>query len=175
MSNPAANEYLAQLLGEAKLLEKKLEKAQEQRRVMEDRIRTALKAGDRPGAEKLALELEHVKDEEARLQKGIATARAQYEEAKGKVKQVTQSAKTAQSLAQTAKALDGLNKAMGLTKDTEDMVRKLEEEAAISEAKLEIAGEEAERHAHRAGADDAEAMKKLSAEQLLKEFEEGKG
>lgn len=174
MSTPEVNQYLAQILGEAKLLEKKLEKATQQKKVVEDRIRTALKAGDRKTAEKFALELEQVKDEETRLQKGIATARAQYEEAKGKAKQVQQNVKSASTLAHTAKALEGLNKAMGLAKDTEDMVRKIAEEAAISEAKLEIAGEEAESHARRAGAEDVEAVKKLTAEQILREFEDGK-
>lgn len=171
MSNPAANEYLARILGEAKLLEKKLEKEAERRKALEDRIRVALKAGDRPAAEKMALELERAKDGCARLEREIKSTRDQYEQAKQRVKQVGHDVRAAKTLGATAQALEGLNKAMGLAKDTEEMVRKLEEDAAVAEARLDIAGQNAEEHARRVEPVDSEAMKKLTAEQILRELE----
>lgn len=169
--NPAANEHLAQILGEAKLLEKKLDKETERRKVLEDRIRAALRAGDRPTAEKMALELERCRDEQARLERDIKTIREQYEQAKQRVKQVGQDVRSARSMAATAQALEGINKSMGVAKDTEDMLRKLEEEAAMAEARLDIAGQNAEEQARRSGAADEQVMKQLTAEDILRELE----
>lgn len=169
--NPAANEHLAQLLGEAKLLEKKLEKEATRGKGLEDRIRAALKAGDRSSAEKLALELERSRDEQKRLERDIRTIRDQYEQAKQRVKQVSTDARSARSMAATAQALEGVNKAMGVAKDTEDLLRKFEEEAAVAEARLDIAGQNAEESVKRSGVADEQVMKQLTAEQILREME----
>ncbi len=137
------NEVLAQILTEVKLAERQLSKLEAQRAPMEESIKSALRASDRSRAEKLALKYEELKVQIQRIEKNIKDGRAQYEGAKGKSKKIQSDVKSARTLNETTKALSGMAGSMEMLKEQDRMVQKLEEQAAISEARLEVAMDDA--------------------------------
>ena len=161
-------EYAANMLAEVKLQERKLAKLEETKGGVENAIRAALRANDRERAEKLALQLQQVKAEIAQKQGFVKDARVQFEQAKQKSKQLEAGMKSAKQLDATLKAMEGINKSMDTLGGAEDMLRQIEEQVAVSEAKFEIAMDDAEVHARKAGVDRAP---EVSAEALLAEFE----
>jgi phage shock protein A len=137
------NEVLAQILTEVKLAERQLAKLQAQSAPMEESIKSALRAGDRPNAEKLALKYEQLKAQIGRIEKNVKDGRAQYDAARVKSKQIQSDVKSARGLNETTKALAGMAGSMEMLKEQDRMVQKLEEEAAMSEARLEVAMDDA--------------------------------
>lgn len=138
------NEAVANLLAEVKLAEKKLAKAQEKLAPLTDRIKAALRAGDRPAAEKLALAYEQAKDEVAAAEAAVAQAKEAFEAGKKQSAQTKANIKTIQQAQALSKPLGAFHSAMDTTKDAEDMAKKLEEDAALAEAKLDLLLDEAE-------------------------------
>lgn len=159
-------EYAANLLAEVKLAEKRLEKARERCEPLADRIRAALRAGDRPAAERLALEYERAKDEVARAEKEVAAAKEAFEEGKRRAARAEESARALKNAQALGSALGAMNAAMDTVSAAEDMLKRLEEEAAVAEAKLDILLEEAR---DRLPPDDPPSPR--AAEDILKEFE----
>ena len=138
------NEALANLLAEVKLAEKRLAKAQEKLAPVADRIKAALRAGDRPAAEKLAMSYEQAKDEVTAAEDAVAQAKAAFEAGKKQSSATQANIKTIRNAQALGNALGAINKSMDLTKDADDMARKLEEDAAMAEAKLDVLLDEAE-------------------------------
>lgn len=129
---------LADLLAEVKLAEKKLGKVKAKLPVGESRIKQALVAGKRELAKKYALEFEEIKLQVKRAEQHLAICKKQYEA--GKVK--AQEAPTQKALGRMVQMSDAMNKmadSLDVANDAEDMVRKLEEDAAVADARLDIA------------------------------------
>lgn len=137
-------EYAANLLAEVKLAEKRLERARERFDPLAERIKTALRAGDRPAAEKMALAYEQAKDEVARAEKDVATAKEAFEAGKKRAAQAEQSARTLKNAQALGGALGAMNAAMDTASAAEDMLKKLEEDAAMADARLEVLLQDAE-------------------------------
>ncbi|MEZ6183420.1 MAG: hypothetical protein R3F62_00230 [Planctomycetota bacterium] len=163
MTTPDA--MLADLLAEVKLAQKKLDQLGERRGSTENSIRAALRAGDRAAAEKLALSLERLKDEQRRTEQQRAQAQQAYEQGKVKLKDLKQNLKSAQASKRTADALNAVLDGHQTLSAADDILRQIEQEVAISDARLEVAGQEAERVA------GPQIDPKLLAESVLAEFE----
>jgi phage shock protein A len=138
------NEHVANLLAEVKLAEKKLARAQEKLAPVADRIKAALRAGDRPAAEKLALHYEQAKDEVGAAESAVAQAKEAYEAGKKQAGQTKATIKAIQQAQALGTPLGAMNAAFDKAKDADDMAKKLEEEAALAEAKLDLLLDEAE-------------------------------
>jgi DNA repair exonuclease SbcCD ATPase subunit len=137
-------EYAANLLAEVKLAEKRLEKAKERFDPLAERIKAALRAGDRPAAEKMALAYEQAKDEVARAEGDVAAAKEAFEAGKKRAAQAEQSARTLKNAQALGGALGAINAAMDTANAAEDMLKKLEEDAALADAKLDLLLQDAE-------------------------------
>lgn len=162
MSTP--KQALAELLAEVKLAEKKHAAAQERLEPLKANIKRALTAGDRPAAEKLALAYEQQKDEVARAEQQVAAARAAFESGKKTIAGVEANLKTAKQANALADPLKKMLGSMDVAAGADDMLRKLAEDAAVSEAKLEMLIEDADQKG-------APPPVPSSPEDLLKEFE----
>ncbi|MCA8924316.1 MAG: hypothetical protein KDD82_21075 [Planctomycetes bacterium] len=165
MTTPDA--MLANLLAEVKLADKKLAQLAERRGDTENSIRAALRASDRPAAEKLALALERIKDEQRRLENQRAQAQRAYEQGKVKIRDLKSNLKSAQAAKHTLDALNAVIGAHGTLSAADDILAQIEQEVATNEARLEIAAEEAE------SLIEPEIDPKLLAESVLLEFEQG--
>lgn len=166
---------LAQLLAEVKLSEKKVQKAKAKLPPLEARIKQALVAGKRELAKRYALEFEEQKLAVRRCEQQLALAKRQYEEGQRKALEQP-SAKQLRSMQHMAKAMEGLADSLGVLDADQDMLRRLEEDAAHAEARLDIALEDATAKnpelALPADPGPEEAAPPLStAEDILKEFE----
>ncbi len=137
--------YVVQLLTEVKLSEKKLAKAKEKLEPLAGRIKQALTAGDRPTAEKLALSYEQAKDEVARAEKELEAAKSAHEQGKKAAAGASANLRSARTNSALADALGKVNASLDTGKAGEDALRALEEESAMSDARLDMALEEADR------------------------------
>lgn len=137
--------YVVQLLTEVKLAEKKVAKAREKLEPMASRIKQALTAGDRPTAERLALSYEQAKDEVARAEKELEAAKSAHEEGKKAAAGASANLRSARTNAALADALGKVNASFDTAKAGEEALRALEEESALSDARLDLAMEEADR------------------------------
>ncbi len=129
---------LADLLAEVKLAEKKFDKIKAKLPVGESRIKQALVAGKRELAQKYAFEFEESKLQVKRAEQHLALCKKQYEAGKVKARE----APTQKALGRMVQVTDAMNKmadSLNMADDAEDMVRKLEENAAVADARLEIA------------------------------------
>lgn len=169
--------HVVELLTEVKLSEKKVAKAKERLEPIAGRIKQALTAGDRPAAEKLALAYEQAKDEVARAEQQLAEAKAAHEAGKKAAAGASANLKAARTNSALAQALGNVNASFDTAKAGEEALRAIEEEAAIADARLDLALEEADR---RGGPSIAEGPKRptpppppppSAAEDILKEFE----
>lgn len=138
---PAVNQHLAQLLGEVKLAEKRLQKAQDRVAPAEARIKAALRAGDRASAERYALDHQEVKLELERARKELELARAAHARGQEQARGLT----STRGLQEIARAQEGLVGALGALTDQDELVRKLDEEAAVADARLDVALDDADR------------------------------
>jgi hypothetical protein len=159
------NEAVANLLAEVKLAEKRLEKAQERLAPLPDRIKAALRAVDRPAAERLALAYEQAKADVASAEQDVARAKAAFATGKQRGADLSRAMKTAQQTNAINSSLAAFDKANQTASSADDLLKKLEEETAMAEARLDIA------------LGDLPAVDepppRRSPEDLLKELEEG--
>lgn len=137
-------EFAASLLAEVKLAERRLEKARERFEPQAERIKLALRAGDRAAAEKLALVYEQAKDEVARAERDVAQARETFQAGKRRAAQAEHDAKRLRGAQALGGALGAMHAAMDTASAAEDMLRKLEEDAALAEAKVDVLLQDAE-------------------------------
>ncbi|MDC3379421.1 hypothetical protein OAX78_03970 [Planctomycetota bacterium] len=176
MKRAKHNQFLAELLAEVKLAEKKIQKLEGKIAPAAARIKAALRAGNREKALQFAETYEDLKQELTLAQKYLEAAKARHAQGKRQVSD----AKSLKSVVAITKAQEGLVKAMDTLGGAEDMLSKIEEEAAVSEAKLDIAIDDAE--AKNPGVDfskpvsNAQAQSPISgAEDILAEFENDLG
>jgi hypothetical protein len=160
-------ELVANLLAEVKLAEKRLAKAQEALAPVADRIRAALRAGDRPAAETLARAYEERKEDVARAEQAVAQAKEEFEAGKKRAAGAEQAARTLKHAQALGAALGGVNQAMQTAKAADDMLERLEQDTALSDARLEVLLQEAEGKLP----PEAPAPPPSTAEDILKEFE----
>ena len=164
---------LADLLAEVKLAEKKLEKTKSTLPVAEARIKQALIAGNRELAKKYALSYEERKLEVKRAEQHLTICKKQF--AQGKIQ--AQSATSAKSLRRTTeltKAMNIMTDALNMATDDDEMLQKLETDAAVAEARLDLATEaalEKQPEIDIAPPTGAAPPPTISAEDILKEFE----
>jgi chromosome segregation ATPase len=133
------NEAVANLLAEVKLAERRLEKAQERLAPLPDRIKAALRAQDRAAAERLALAFEEAKADVARAEQDVAAAKASFTAGKQRGADLTRAVKAAQANQALLGPLEAMAKANKTASAGDEMLKRLEEEAAMSEARLEVA------------------------------------
>lgn len=129
---------------QVKMAEKELERATQAEANLANKVRAALTAGDRALAEKMARELNMARDALTFARKRMTIAQELERKGRAELGVLDQEL-------ERARRLEGLNKAQaGLVASLEkvqargadDMVQKLEEEAALKEARLELAMEE---------------------------------
>lgn len=160
------------LRAEVKIAEKELARAEEGEKAATSRVKAALRAGDREKAARLAIELDEARDKLGFAKKKVEIARML--EKKGSAEAASQArelerAKALQPLIKLQNSLaSALNKARG-GGGTDDMIRKLEDDAALGEARFEMAMEDA--GAAGARAELEAASKDLAAEELLRQME----
>lgn len=171
-------EFVANLLAEVKLAEKRLAKAQERQAPLAERIKAALRAGDRAAAEKLAVAYEQAKDDVARAEQEVAAAKEAFEAGKKRGAQAERDLRTLRTAQALGGALGAVNAAMDTAKAADDMLSKLSEDTAMAEARLHVLLDDAESklppelRAAPGGAPAAPAPPPVStAEDILKEFE----
>lgn len=157
-------EQLVQLLGEVKFAEKQLEKLRERLPASEARIKQALLAGNRELAKERALEYEELKLKVREGEQKVALARRDYELGKQRSGELA----SAEAMAKLTAPLGTLADTASVLGGADDVLRKLEQEAALNEARLDMALE---------GQDAPLAAAELlpppeqSAEDILREFE----
>lgn len=170
-------EFVANLLAEVKLAEKRLAKAQERLAPLAERIKSALRAGDRATAEKLAVGFEQAKDDVARAEQDVATARETFEAGKKRGAQAERDLRTLKTAQALGGALGAVNAAMDTARAADDMLSKLSEDTAMAEARLEVLLDDAESRLppelrSAPGTPTAPPPPPVStAEDILKEFE----
>ncbi len=166
MRSHKSKEHLANILAEAKYLEKQVDKLRVKLEPLETTIKRALKSGNRELAMKYALQLEELKDEIKKGEAKVALARRQYESGKVKAKEFESTLSDAKTMGKLAENMQKIAGSMDVLTRDDDALRKVEEEIALTEARLEIAME---------GADSLPLEPELppanSAEDILKEFE----
>lgn len=133
------NEAVANLLAEVKLAERRLEKAQERLAPLPDRIKAALRAQDRPAAERLARAYEDAKAEVGKHEAEVRQAKDAYTSGKQRMGDLTRAAKAAQGTNALLGSLQAFERANATVNAAEEMLKKLEEEAAMADARLEVA------------------------------------
>jgi phage shock protein A len=177
---PKLNEHLAQVAGQKNLAERELQKIQDQETDITSKIKAALKAGKRDIALTYATELQQVQANKAAQEKQVKQFTEGWDNAKKqqrafmaekarKIKEAQaalSAARRAQYAEQVADAMKSFQVA-GIDATHEEMIRKIEERAAVSEAKLEMALDS--KKADRLEI-EAEAQK-LQANEVLRQFE----
>lgn len=139
MSKADRNKQLASMLAEVKFQERQLEKLREKLPALEGRIKQSLKLGDREQAKHYALKFEELKLEIAKGEQKIVLARQQFEGTKGKTREIEEKTKESRTLGKLAESFGKMADSMDVLSRDDDMLRKLEEETAFNEAKLELA------------------------------------
>jgi phage shock protein A len=149
---PKMNESIAMVRANQTLLEKELSKLATTEKELSAKIQASLKAGRRDIALTYANQFEQVKKDKASTEAQLTAAKAAYEKAmqvkeafireKDRKNQAAMRAIQANKRAQwQAKVADSMEsfKVAGVDATHDEMIRKLEENAALSEAKLEMA------------------------------------
>jgi phage shock protein A len=149
---PKMNESIAMVRANQTLLEKELNKLTETEKQLSAKIQASLKAGRRDIALTYATQFEQVKKDKAATESQLVAAKSAFEKAM-QVKEafmrekdrktqaamrVIQSNKRAQWQAKVADSMESF-KVGGIDATHDEMIRKLDEKAAVSEAKLEMA------------------------------------
>lgn len=177
---PLMNENIALIKANLTLLEKERERLQTQERTLAARIKAALKAGDEDLAADYAATLESVRASQRRTQGQLEVTREAHERA-SRVKQrymaeieqkskeavlAAQDAQRSEWQKQVAEAMDE-HQPGGVQQTHDEMVAKIEQAAALSEARLEVA-------LGNVGGEGSESFetetKRLRAEELLDDF-----
>lgn len=170
-ASPPSVEMRAQV----KLAEKDLKKAQDKEAAIANRIRDALRSGNRPEAEKWAHSLNEARQELDFSKQKLAHLKNLHAQATAADAKMAKDIKRVKSLEPIIKAQNAMADAVNLLNGeaaiggAQDMIRKIEEDAALTEAKMDIAlddaGLQSEISKHN------EAAQKLGAEDLLRQIE----
>jgi phage shock protein A len=177
---PALNENLAMIKAQVTLVEKDLAKLNEREAELTAKIKAALQGGRRDIALNHATTLEEVRREKGQQEKQYKVAKEAFEKAQ-KVKRAfmlekekkIQEAKKALSNKRQAEWNDKVASAMsafqvaGIDQTHDEMIDKIEREAAQSEAKLEMAMDNVAGEHYDIEMD----AKKLQANETLRQFE----
>lgn len=157
-------EQLVQLLGEVKFAEKQLEKLRERLPASEALIKKALLAGERERAKECALKYEELKAKVREGEQKVALAKRNYELGKQRSGELA----SAEAMAKLTAPLGAMADSMNVLGAADDMLRKLEEDAALNEARLDMALEEQDASPEPLPPPDLPGQ---SAEDILREFE----
>jgi len=176
---PRMNAQIAMVRANVTLLEKEAERAGQDRHELVNRVKAALGEGREDLAEDFALQLEGARGHEARAKAQLEAARRAYDKAL-EVRQaflaekqrktrhaieVMRAARQARWQAKVAEAMETFDVA-GIDATHDEMVRRVEEQAAIGAARLEMALESVDVTRARV---EAEA-ERLRAKELLAQF-----
>lgn len=177
---PKLNEHLAQVAGQKNLAERELKKISDQESDITAKIKAALKAGKRDVALTYAQELEQVRTNKTAQERQAKMFAENYEKAQKmrkaflaekerKIKEAQaalSASRRAQYAEQVADAMKSFQVA-GIDATHDEMIRKIEERAAMSEAKLDMALD-----THKADRMEIEAeAQKIQANEVLRQFE----
>lgn len=177
---PRMNESIAMVRANQTLLEKELTKLTAQEKELSAKIQAALRAGRRDIALTYANQFEQVKKDKISSEGQLEAAKSAYEKAM-QVKRafmqekerktqsamrVIQSNKRAQWQSKVADAMESF-KVGGIDQTHDEMIRRLEEKAAVSEAKLEMALDKVDA----AGFKIEEEARQIESNETLKQFE----
>jgi phage shock protein A len=177
---PSLNENIATIKAHETLKRKDLEKLAKEEASLEAKIKVALKQGNRDLALSFATSLNNARQKKVEAEGHHRLAIESYEKAKKvkraflqeKEKKVAEARnalnakKKAEWQAKVADAMTSFS-ATGVDATHDEMIRKIEESAAQSEAKLEIALE----NVGEAGIDIEAEARKLTANDTLRQFE----
>src|SRR6058998_854195 len=176
---PRMNESIAMVKANATLLEKEESKYKNDLSDLTAKVKAAIQAGRDDLAGSFAVQLEKLRSALARTQGQLTTARAAYEKALG-VKQAflrekerkTQEAmnairdyRRAQWQKKVADAMEQFEVA-GISQTHDDMVRKIEEETAVNEARMDMALGNVDQQKFKI----EEEAEKIRANELVKQF-----
>jgi phage shock protein A len=177
---PKINEQLAALAGQKNIAERELKKMKEQESDLVAKAKASLKAGRRDIAQSYVLELEKLKPQIVEKERAVKAAadglvKAQdmkkvFMADKDKKIQEAQRALSAKRQADwNEKVADTLAnfKVGGVDQTHEEMIRKIEQQAATSEAKLQMALDSKQV----GNVQIEEEAKKIQAEETLRQFE----
>lgn len=169
------------LRAEVKLARKKLDKLVTQKQAIENKVRSALTLGQRDAAEKFAIHLNEIKQDcqeaELRLQQ------CEHMERVGRrdLANFKQDMKRAQQLGILSQANKGLANALdkisehGEGRVTDEMTRRIHEKAALGEARLDLAMEDAaSKNPELSMSPEVKAQSEaMEAEDILRQIEMG--
>lgn len=164
-----------EMRAQVKLAEKDLKKAQDKEAAIANRIRDALRSGNRPDAEKWAHALNEARQDLEFSKKKLEQCKALHAQAVAADNKVLKNMKHIKSLEPMIKAQNAMADAVNLLNGeaaiggAQDMIRKIEEDAALTEAKMDIALEDAGLEAEISKQN--QAAEKIGAEDLLRQIE----
>lgn len=176
---PKMNENIAMLRANAKLIEKEKAKLEAEQAKLVANVKAAIGQGREDIAGEYALQLEHNKTQVAKLETQLAQAKAaaeKAEEAKAafmkeldrKTKEALdaiEAAKRAQWQKEVADTMEQFS-AGGVDHTHDEMVKRIEKESAMSEARLEMAISKGDKDKAQIEAD----AEKIRAAELVKQF-----
>jgi phage shock protein A len=177
---PKLNQQLAELAGQTKMVERELQKMKEQESDLVAKAKASLKAGRRDIAQSYVLELEKLRPQLGEKERALVSATAALERAKSikkdfmseKDKKI-QEAQRALSAKRQADWNDKVANTLanfqvtGVDATHDEMIRRIEQQTATSEAKLQMALE----NKHIGNHQIEEDAKKIQAEETLRQFE----
>ncbi len=176
---PKMNENIAMLRANAKMIEKEKAKLEAEQAKLTANIKAAIGQGREDIAGEYALQLEHNKTQVAKLEQQLEQARAaaeKGEEAKAAfMKELDRKTKEALDAIETAKrakwqkeVADTMEQftAGGVDHTHDEMVKRIEKESAMSEARLDMAVSKGDKDKAKIEAD----AEKIRAAELVKQF-----
>ncbi len=176
---PKMNESIAMVRANVTLLEKENGKYKEEVGQLTAKVKAAIQAGRDDLAAQYATQLQMEKQALARNDAQLATARAAYDKAlvvkkvflrekEKKTQEAMQAIRDARRAKWQAKVADALEsfEVAGIDATHDEMLRKVEEQAAVNEARMQMALESVD---HQRVKIDEEA-EKLQAMELVKQF-----
>lgn len=177
---PAMNQSLAMMKANQTLLKREEEKLSKKEGELSSKIRAALKAGRRDIALNYATTLEQVRDDMRSTRAQLSAADQAYEKAHKvkaqfmqeierktrEVMRVINTKKQAEWKAKVADAMDQFQ-VTGIDATHDEMVRRLEEESAVQDAKLEMAVDKIDDVTY----EIEQEAKQLEANEVLQQFE----
>jgi phage shock protein A len=177
---PKMNESIAMIRANQTLLEKEIAKLAAQEKELSSKIQAALKVGRRDIALTYANQFEQVKKDKISSESQVEAARMAYEKALQVKRAFMQEKERKTQMAMRAiaankravwqgKVADAMEsfKVGGIDQTHDEMVRRLDEKAALSEAKLEMALDNVDAQ----GFKIEEEAKQIEANDTLRQFE----
>lgn len=176
---PKMNENIAMIKANVTLLERELQKLADQEKTLIANIKAAIQANNDPVAADYASSLEQVRASKARAEGQIQVARKAFDKAqevkKAFMKEIDKKSREAMTAIQEAKRAKWQKQVAdtmeqfevgGIDQTHDEMVNRIEEESAVSEARLDLA----------LGKLDSDKMKieeqgeQIRAQELVKQF-----